>query len=129
MTAYKPTDYNSLSPYLIADHAQELVTQLTAVFKATVLRRFNHADGRIMHIELQLDDSVIMISDSTDTYPANTTMLHLYVPDVFATYQLAIDNGCKAISSPVNQPGDPDTRGSFYDRAGNHWSVSTQQVV
>lgn len=127
MATYKPGNYNSLSPYLIADNATELVNQLVAVFNATVLRRYDRPDGSIMHIELQLDDSVIMLSNSTAEYPAHKTMLHFYVSDVLATYRRAIENGCTAISEPVNQPGDPDTRGSFYDTAGNHWSVSTQQ--
>ncbi len=127
MATYKPLHYNSLSPYLIVDNAQELVNQLTAVFNATVLRRYDRPDGSIMHVELQLDDSVIMLSNSTAQYPAHKTMLHFYVPDVLATYRRAINNGCTPVSEPVNQPGDPDTRGSFYDAAGNHWSVSTQQ--
>lgn len=127
MINYKPSNYNSLSPYLIVDNAQELVNQLTAVFNATVLRRYDRPDGSIMHIELQLDDSVIMLSNSTAQYPAHKTMLHFYVPDVLATYRRALDNGCMPVSEPVNQPGDPDTRGSFYDAAGNHWSVSTQE--
>ncbi len=128
MTTYKPQNYNSLSPYLIVDDAQALVNQLTTIFNATILRRFDQPNDKIMHIELLIEDSVIMISDSTNDYPAHKTMLHLYVPDVFTTYKLAIANGCIAISEPVNQGGDPDTRGSFYDLAGNHWSVSTQQV-
>jgi PhnB protein len=56
-------------------------------------------------------------------------MLHLYVPDVFATFDKAIENGLEIIERPVNKPNDPDTRGSFYDFAGNHWSVSIQVEV
>jgi len=67
-----------------------------------------------------------MISNSTDSYPANKTMLHIYVPDVFKTFNLAVDNGCEIIEQPINKTGDPDTRGSFYDCSGNYWAVSTQ---
>lgn len=42
------------------------------------------------------------------------------------TFDLAIQNGCEMISKPANMEGDSDTRGSFYDCAGNYWSVSTQ---
>nr|WP_315222601.1 VOC family protein [uncultured Flavobacterium sp.] len=126
MKTFKPENYNSLSPYLIADDAQKLVDLLKAVFGATELRRFDHQNGTIAHIELKLDDSVIMISNSTDTYPANQTMLHFYVPDVFKTFRLAVEKGCTIIEEPVNKLDDPDTRGSFYDCAGNYWSVSTQ---
>ena len=66
MTTYKPDNYNSLSPYLIVDNAQKLVDLLKVIFKATELRRFNHENGIIAHIELKLDDTIIMISNSTD---------------------------------------------------------------
>lgn len=126
MKQYKPENYNSLSPYLIVDNAQKLVELLTTIFEAKTLRRFDHENGKIAHIELQLDDSVIMISDSSESYEANKTMLHIYVQDVFETFNKAIENGCELIEKPVNKQGDPDTRGSFYDFAGNYWSVSTQ---
>ena len=125
-TTYKPKDYNSLSPYLIADGAQKLVDLLKTIFNATELRRFDHDNGSIQHIELRLDDSIIMIGDSTDKYSANTTMLHIYVPDVFETYKLAIDNGCEPIEQPINKHGDPDTRGGFKDFAGNYWAIGQQ---
>ncbi|WP_338378671.1 VOC family protein [uncultured Flavobacterium sp.] len=124
---YKPQNYNSLSPYLIVDDADKLVKQLLLIFEAKQLRRYDHENGRIAHVELQLDDSVLMISNSTANYPAHTTMLHFYVPDVFKTFDLAIKNGCELIEKPINKGDDPDTRGSFYDLAGNYWSISTQQ--
>lgn len=123
---YKPQNYNSLSPYLIVDNAQRLVDLLKMIFDTKELRRFDHENGKIAHIELQLDDTVIMLSDSTENYEANKTMLHIYVPDVFKTFDKAIENGCIEIEKPVNKKGDPDTRGSFYDFAGNYWAVSTQ---
>lgn len=126
MKAYKPNNYNSLSPYLIVDDAQKLTDLLTVIFDAKVLRRFNHGNGKIAHIELQLDDSVLMMSNSTESYKAHKTMLHIYVPDVLKTFEKAIANGCETIEKPINKPGDPDMRGSFYDFAGNYWSVSTQ---
>ena len=125
MTTYKPDNYNSLSPYLIVDNAQKLVDLLKVIFGAMELRRFDHDNGTIAHIELKLEDSIIMISNSTGNYPANTTMLHLYVPDVLKTFNLAVDYGCKIIEYPIKKQGDPDTRGAFMDFAGNYWAVST----
>ena len=126
MTTYKPDNYNSLSPYLIVDNAQKLVDLLKVIFDAAELRKFDHDNGTIAHIELKLDDTIIMISNSTNNYPANTTMLHIYVPDVFKTFNLAVANGCKIIEQPINKQDDPDTRGAFMDFAGNYWAVSTQ---
>jgi len=126
MTSYKPKKYNSLSPYLIVDNAQKMVDLLKTIFNAQELRRFNRKNGKIAHIELKLDDSILMIADSTEDYKANKTMLHMYVPDVFKTFKKAIKNGCEAIEEPTNKDDDPDTRGSFYDFAGNYWAIGTQ---
>ena len=123
---YKPRNYNSLSPYLIVDEAEKLVKLLEVIFEAKILRGFNHPDGCISHTELLIDDSVLMISSSTELYPAHATMLHLYVPDVHQTFRKAIENGCKLIDEPETKQDDPDTRGSFYDFAGNYWSISSQ---
>jgi len=125
-TEYKPKNYNSLSPYLIVDNAQKMVDLLKTIFDATEVRRFDRDNGKIVHMELRFDDTVLMISDSLENYPANKTMLHIYVPAVFKTFDKAIENGCVLIEKPVNKQGDPDTRGSFYDCAGNYWAVSTQ---
>ncbi len=125
-TEYKPKNYNSLSPYLIVDNAQKLVDLLKTIFDATEVRRFDRDNGKIAHMELRFDDTVLMISDSLENYPANKTMLHIYVPAVFKTFDKAIENGFVLIEKPVNKQGDPDTRGSFYDCAGNYWAVSTQ---
>jgi PhnB protein len=123
---YKPENYNSLSPYLIVNNAEKLVDLMKIIFNANELRRFDRDNGKIAHCELQIDDTVIMISDSLENYPANKTMLHIYVPDVFKTFDIAIENGCEIVDKPVNKPGDPDTRGAFMDFAGNYWAVSTQ---
>ena len=123
---FKPTGYNALSPYLIVDDARKLVELLKTIFNAKELRRFEDEKGRIMHIELRIDDSVIMIAESTADYPAHKMMLHVYVPDAKSTFELALANGCEIIEYPAQKPGDPDIRGSFYDVAGNYWAVGTQ---
>lgn len=123
---YKPENYTSLSPYLIVNGAQRLADLLTIIFNGKELRKYNRPDGSVMHLEILIDDTVLMISDATADYPGQKTMLHLYVPDVMATFKLAIENGCELIEEPVNKNGDPDKRGAFYDFAGNYWAVSTQ---
>jgi PhnB protein len=126
---FKPDGYNSLSPYLIVNGAQQLVDLLKIIFEGKELRKFMKPDGKIMHAELLIDDSIVMIADGTSEYAVNTSMLHLYVPDVFKTFQLAINNGCTIVEKPVNKEGDPDIRGSFMDFAGNYWAVGTQGKV
>ncbi len=127
--SYKPTNYSSLSPYLIVDNAHQLIEQLQAIFGAKELRRYVRPDGSIGHTELMLDDTVLMLSSSTEQYPAHKTMLHLYVPNVYETFAKAIATGCRVIDEPGSHEGDPDIRGSFYDCADNYWTVSTQSAT
>ena len=125
-TSFKPSGYNSVSPYLVVDGAQKMIDLLKGIFQATELRRYDNADGSIMHAELRIDDSVIMIGDASASYPSNQSLLHVYVPDVHKTFQRALTLGCEVIEQPVNKEGDPDTRGSFKDFSGNVWAIGTQ---
>jgi PhnB protein len=124
--AFKPTGYNSVSPYFVVDGAQKFIDLLTLIFNAKEKRRFDRPDGKIMHSEIQIDDSVIMIADSTEEYPANRFLMHVYVPDVDDTFKKAIHFGCHPVEEPIQRPGEPNRRGSFKDFAGNDWSIGTQ---
>ncbi len=126
---YKPQGYNSVSPYLIVDGAQKLIDLLQGIFNVRELRRYNNPDDTIMHAELQLDDSILMLADASSTFPANQFLLHVYVPDVITTFQKAIALGCIVDQEPEQKEGDPDVRGSFQDFAGNIWAVGTQKAI
>lgn len=126
MKDYKPKDYNSLSAYLIVDDADQLATQLKSIFDAKQLRRIEH-DGRLQHLELKIDDTVLMMSNSVPGYPAQKVMLHCYVQNVFETFEKALANGAEKIEEPHQREEDDDIRGAFGDLAGNYWAVSTQK--
>lgn len=124
--SFKPKGYNAVSPYFIVKGAQEFIDQIITIFDAQELRRFNRLDGSVMHAELQIDDSVIMLSDATETYPAISMVLHVYVPNVDVIFKKAEAAGCEIIEKPKQNEGDPDRRATFMDLAGNMWSIGTQ---
>lgn len=126
---YKPEGYNSVSVYIMADGAQRVLDFLVAVFDAKEARRFDGPDGRIMHTEVMIDDTVVMLSEGSDSFPAFPVWMHVYVPDVDATYRRALDRGAESVQEPVQKEGDPDRRGGFNDPAGNTWWVSQQQAA
>ena len=123
---FKPTGYNSASPYFIVNDAQKFIDQMKAIFDAKELRRFNRPDDTIMHAEIQIDDSVIMLSDATEAYPAMTLVMHVYVPNVDDVFKKVVAAGCDIIEKPKQNEGDPDKRATFKDIAGNMWSIGTQ---
>ena len=123
---WKPADYNSVSPYLLVDGAVELIGFLNNVFGATTARRYNDLDGTVIHAELRIHDSIIMVADATKEWPAMTGMVHVYVPDVDAVFHRAAAAGAANLIEP-KYGEDPDKRGGFTDPAGNSWWIATQQ--
>jgi len=83
-------------------------------------------NGSIMHAEIQIDESVIKLGNSSEKYPPVPIVMHVYVADVDATFQKAIEAGCEMVEAPQEQGNDPDRRETFKDFAGNWWSVATQ---
>ena len=127
MTAtWKPEGYNSASVYIVAVNAQQVIEFLKKAFDASDLRRFEAPDGKIMHAEVRIDDTVVMIADAGGAYPAFPAWLHVYVPDAQATYKKALAAGGVSVQEPAHKPGDPDLRGGVKDPCGNTWWISTQ---
>lgn len=122
---YKPEGYASVSAYIVADGAQQLIDFLAATFDAKVTRRFDNEDGTIMHGEVQIDDTVVMLTDSSEGFPSFPIWLHVYVPDVDATYQKALAAGGVSVQEPEKKD-DPDRRAGVKDPTGNTWWLATQ---
>lgn len=122
--AYKPETYPSVSPYLIVDGAARTIDFLTTVFDAVEIQCFAHADGRIGHAEVRIDDSVVMLADGAEGWPPIPCYVHIYVKDVDATYRRALDAGAESIQAPVKKD-DPDKRGGVKDAGGTTWWIAT----
>jgi PhnB protein len=123
---YKPRGYASVSVYIMADGAQKLIDFLKVTFDAKQTRRSDLPDGSIMHAEVQLDDTVVMLADASPEFPAFPVWLHVYVPDVDATYQRALEVGGVSVQEPSQREGEPDRRGGVKDPCGNTWWIATQ---
>ena len=123
---FKPKGYTSVSVYIMAADAQMVIDFLQATFDATETRRYETPDGGIMHAEVKIDDTIVMIADAGEDYPAFPVWMHVYVPDVDATFKRAITAGGTVVQDPVQKEGDPDKRGGISDPSGNIWWISTQ---
>ena len=121
---WKPDGYNSASPYLLIAEAEATLAFLKAVFDAQPLRRHERADGTIRHAEMRIDDTVIMIGGAQAGWPTTPAHVHVYVPDVDATYKRALANGATSVQEPVRK-GDGDRRGGVMDPGGTTWWFAT----
>jgi PhnB protein len=125
---FKPEGYNSVSPYLIVDGARATIDFLVAVFDAKQLRVIPGEGGKLRHGEVRIDDSVLMIADAVEGWPAVPANVHIYVADVDATYARALKAGATPVQEPV-QKGDADRRGGFRDAGGTTWWIGQQVGV
>jgi uncharacterized glyoxalase superfamily protein PhnB len=123
-TPYKPAGYTSVAPYLTVDGAQATIDFLVKVLGAEELRRHDGDCGRIGHAEVRIDDTVLMLADSMPQWPATSSNVHIYVPDVDATYARALAAGGVSVQEPV-QKGDPDRRCGVRDAGGTTWWFAT----
>jgi PhnB protein len=122
----RPEGYNSVSPYLVVDGARRVIRFLEQAFGAVPLRRFDGPDGSVMHAEVRIDDTVVMMGEAGGDWPAVPSHVHVYLPDVDAAWRRALDAGGVPVQEPTRREGDPDRRGGVKDPAGNTWWISTQ---
>lgn len=127
-----PEGYPQVIPYLVIDGAGAAIDFYGSVFGATERMRMPAPDGKIGHAELQIGDSVIMLSDE---YPEMGALgpkaiggtpvnLSVYVEDVDGVFDRAVKAGAKSLR-PVENQFYGDRSGQFQDPFGHRWSVAT----
>lgn len=127
-----PDGYPQVTPSLCIDGAAAAIDFYSEVLGAKERMRMPAPDGRIGHAEIQIGDSVIMLSDE---YPemgirgpravgGTPVTLSVYVEDVDKVYDRAIKAGAKALR-PVEDQFYGDRSGQFEDPFGHRWSVAT----
>lgn len=127
-----PDGYPAVTPYLSIDGAEAAIEFYADVFGAKERMRMPAPGGRIGHAELQLGDSVIMVSDAFAEMGHRTAKelggspvsIAVYVEDVDAVFERAVAAGA-TVSRPVEDQFYGDRAGSFDDPWGHRWSVAT----
>jgi PhnB protein len=119
--------YHSITPYLVVPNAPKTIAFLKQAFGATTLfEPMKRPDGSIGHAELKIGDSPLMLSEASEQCPATQAMIHLYVPDVDATYKKALAASATSVMEVADQFYG-DRSGGVKDPAGNSWYVATHK--
>ena len=119
-----PEGYHSLTPILTVEGALGLIGFLRQVFEAKEEEVYKGPDGRVVHAELTIGDSIIMLSDANPQFPAFGNMINVYTEDVDATYKRALAAGATSLREPSNQFYGDRTAG-VKDAHGNQWWIAT----
>jgi PhnB protein len=127
-----PEGYNTVTPYIAVDDAAKAIEFYKRAFGAKERVKMEGPPGKISHAELEIGDSVIMLSDPFPQSPlktpkeigGTTASMLLYVEDVDEAVQQAVDAGAKITMEIENQFWG-DRFGRVEDPFGQNWQIAT----
>jgi uncharacterized glyoxalase superfamily protein PhnB len=119
-----PDGYQRVTPVLVVDGASKLIDFITTAFGAQERMRMPMPDNKVGHCELELGESVIMVSDATPQSPVSNGHIHLYVEDVDDVYRKALQGGATSEMEPADMFYG-DRSASVRDPFGNRWNLAT----
>jgi PhnB protein len=120
-----PKGRHTVTASLTQDDAAKTIDFCKKAFGAKVLMRMQGPSGKLMHAEIQIGDSIVMLNDVMRD-PAQPAGLFLYVPDVDRTFARAVKAGA-AVVMPVQDMFWGDRFGSVKDPSGNQWGIATHR--
>lgn len=129
-----PDQYHSVTPYLIVKEAARALDYYQRAFGAQETMRLASPDGKVMHAEMRIGDSMIMLADefpemgakSPESFGGTSVGLCLYVPDVDQIFQQALSVGGRE-ERPVQDQFYGDRSGTLVDPFGHKWTIATHK--
>src|SRR5262245_56758003 len=120
-----PDGYHTLTPYLVVRDAAKVLEFLRHGLGGEVVHPpVRRSDGRIMHAEVRVGDSMVMLGEPMgDSKPMQASVV-VYVDDADATYRRALQAGGVSLKEPEDQFYG-DRTGAVKDPAGDHWWIAT----
>lgn len=127
-----PDGYHTATPYLIIDGAARAVEFYQRAFGATELMRMPGPDGRVMHAEIRIGDSPIMLADEVPemgyrgprAYGGTSVSLMLYVENIDAAFEKAVAAGATVLR-PLQNQFYGDRSGTVADPFGHVWTLAS----
>jgi PhnB protein len=117
-----PQGYSAVTPWIVSPDSARLITFLTNAFGAEEVdgSRMLTPEGKITHVEVRLDDAVIMMFDAVHSWPATPAFIRLFVDDAEKSYQKALKAGARSVTKPT-MLSFGDKVGRIADPFGNIW--------
>jgi PhnB protein len=122
-----PEGYHTVTPYLTVRNAPKVIEFLKQAFGGKLSHdAIKRPDGSIMHAQITIGDSRIMIAEESEMAKATVSTLYVYVPDVDRVYQQALKAGGNNVMEPMDMFYG-DRSGGVKDPAGNSWYIATHR--
>ncbi len=113
-----PGGFHTVTPFLYVKNAKQFIEFAQAAFGAQETAYHDLGNGHV-HAEIKIGDSMIMIGQ---THPAAAS-IYLYVHDVDAVYQRAVEAGAKSVEGPTDKPYG-DRSAWVTDASGITWFIA-----
>ena len=129
-----PEGFHTITPHLIVRDAQKAIEFYKRAFGAEAIGVHRMPDGKVMHADLKIGDSHLMLNDefpemkalSPQSLGGSAVTLHIYVKDVDSLFNQAVAAGATAIM-PLMDAFWGDRYGKLSDPFGHHWSLATHK--
>ena len=130
-----PKGYHTITPYMTVRDAARAIEFYKQAFGAKEKGLMKGPDGKVMHAELVIGDSIIMLADEFPEFgslsPQSTggsgTGLHIYIEDVDSAFDRAVKAGA-TVEMPVDDMFWGDRYGKLRDPFGHKWSIGTHKA-
>ncbi len=120
-----PDGYHTVTPFLNVKGVAKLIDFLKNAFGAEEVMRMPGPDGTVMHAEVSIGNSRLMLGEPMQT-GASTSAFYVYVSDVDAMFKRALAAGAKSVRPPTDEFWG-DRMGTLTDSFGNSWSLATHK--
>jgi uncharacterized glyoxalase superfamily protein PhnB len=120
-----PDGYRSITPYLKLPNSGRLVEFLKEAFGAIERGRLTRPDGMLLHAEVVIGDSLVMIHEAPSHMEAKPSTLYMYVGDVDTTYERALNAGGTSVMAPHDMYYG-DRVACVRDVSENDWWIATR---
>ncbi len=121
-----PKGYHTVTPYLVVEGAAKLIDFLKKAFDAKEKERMKRPDGGIMHAEVKIGDSMIMMADAMGPYKPMPVTIYLYMKNTDTFYKRALAAGATSAMEPADMFWG-DRNAGVKDAFGNQWWIATRK--
>jgi uncharacterized glyoxalase superfamily protein PhnB len=127
-----PEGFHSVTPHLCVKGAAKAIDFYKQAFGAEEISSMSSPDGRVLHAEIKIGDSIVMLADEFPemgqpvTWGNPPVTIHLFVPDADAVFERAVAKGA-TVGMPIQDMFWGDRYGSLKDPFGHNWSIATRK--
>lgn len=122
-----PEGYGTVTPWIISRDSSSLIAFLVDAFDGVEIARLVNSDGAVVHAEVRIGDSVVMLFDGRPEWPRTPAFFRLFVEDADAVVASAVAAGATVVSA-VTELFWGDRVGRVRDPSGNVWWIQDHVV-